>query len=98
MPTRAVRRILPGVVLLHPVAFVALAILVLNDQWWKAAWPGTLTGKASDAAGLVLAPLVFVAAIELLRSRGAAPFVPSGPLIVGGALAVGAGFIANKSL
>ncbi len=51
--------------LLHPVALIALAVLVLNDQVLKAAWPGFVTGKLSDIAGLIVAPLALQAAWEL---------------------------------
>jgi len=40
----------------HPVTVVALLVLVVNDHVLKAAYPGVVTGKLSDAAGLVLAP------------------------------------------
>lgn len=55
--------------LLHPVALVALATLVLNDHVLKAIAPSPLTGILSDVAGMVLFPLVLQAAWELL-SRG----------------------------
>jgi hypothetical protein len=44
--------------MLHPVALAALAVLVLNDHVWKARYPGWLTGKLSDVAGLIVFPLV----------------------------------------
>jgi hypothetical protein len=50
--------------LLHPLSPVALGLLLLNDHVLKAAWPGPLTGKLSDVAGLVVFPLVVVAAWE----------------------------------
>ena len=50
---------------LHPVALIALAVLVLNDQVLKAAWPGFVTGKLSDIAGLIVAPLALQAAWEV---------------------------------
>jgi hypothetical protein len=55
----------PGDGLLHPVALVALATLIINDQLFKAAWPGVVTGKLSDVAGLVVAPLALQAAWEV---------------------------------
>jgi hypothetical protein len=55
----------PGDGLLHPVVLVALAILVANDQVLKAAWPGFVTGKLSDVAGLIIAPLGLQAAWEV---------------------------------
>ncbi len=55
----------PGDGLLHPVVLVALALLFVNDQVLKAAWPGLLTGKLSDLAGLIVAPLTLQAAWEV---------------------------------
>jgi hypothetical protein len=48
---------------------VALAVLVVNDQLLKGAGvlPGWLTGKLSDLAGLIVAPVL---AAVLLRARG----------------------------
>jgi hypothetical protein len=40
----------------HPATVIALLVLVVNDHLLKAALPGLVTGKLSDAAGLVLAP------------------------------------------
>jgi hypothetical protein len=53
----------------HPVTLAALAVLIVNDHWAKARWPGLLTGKLSDFAGLVLMPVVLVATIELVARR-----------------------------
>lgn len=61
-------------VLLHPGALASLVLLLLNDHHLKAAFPGTITGKVSDLAGLVFFPLLLVTALELARwcskSRG----------------------------
>ncbi|WP_156325293.1 hypothetical protein [Nonomuraea sp. SBT364] len=35
---------------------VAALVLLLNDHLLKHAWPGPVTGKLSDVAGLVVAP------------------------------------------
>ncbi len=35
---------------------LALVVLVVNDHMLKAAWPGFVTGKLSDVAGLILFP------------------------------------------
>jgi hypothetical protein len=51
--------------LLHPLALASLLVLVVNDHVLKPMLPGLVTGKLSDVAGLLLAPLVVVAAIEL---------------------------------
>jgi hypothetical protein len=74
----------PGRALLHPLWLGALALLVLNDHVWKAAWPGLVTGKLSDFAGLAVAPGV-LAALLMARSRAA---------VFGAHLAVGAVFAA----
>lgn len=61
----AARRLgpLPVGELLHPAALAALASLVVNDWWAKRACPGWLTGKLSDVAGLIAAPLALSAAL-----------------------------------
>jgi hypothetical protein len=40
------------------VPLAAIALLVLNDHVFKARWPGWITGKLSDVAGLVFFPLL----------------------------------------
>ena len=65
-----------GDAVLHPVALLALGVLILNDHVLKAAFPGLVTGKLSDIAGVVLLPLVLVAGWELLGAalgRGSEP-------------------------
>jgi hypothetical protein len=44
--------------MLHPLTLVSLIVLVLNDHFLKWAHPSWLTGKLSDVAGMVLAPIV----------------------------------------
>jgi len=60
------RGALPAGELLHPVPLLALLLLVANDWWAKssALLPGWLTGKLSDLAGLLAAPLVATAALD----------------------------------
>lgn len=67
-----VRRDRPGAAdaLLHPVALVALGLLLLNDHVLKAAWPGAVTGKLSDLAGLAFFPILLLSAGELVRAFG----------------------------
>lgn len=55
----------PGGALLHPVPLVAIVVLLVNDHVLKAAYPGFVTGKLSDVAGLVFFPLLLVAIAEL---------------------------------
>lgn len=63
------RSIVPADGLLHPLALAALAVWALNDHVLKAAWPGSVTGKLSDVAGLLVFPLVIQAAVEVLCGR-----------------------------
>jgi hypothetical protein len=52
---------------LHPVALAAVALLLLNDWVLKPRFRGSfVTGKLSDIAGLVFAPVVLSAAIGML--------------------------------
>lgn len=64
-------RTTPGALVCHPIAVVAVAILVANDHLLKAAVPGVITGKLSDFAGLIFFPLLLVAAAELVGPRSA---------------------------
>jgi len=87
---------------LHPVALAAVVVLVVNDWVLKpSAAPGWLTGKLSDVAGLVFAPLVVTAVIDLAlfaAARLGARVDPwLGPRRLAAAIALtGAGFAAVK--
>src|SRR3712207_2662164 len=59
--------------LAHPGAVLALVVLVVNDHVLKDAWPGWVTGKLSDVAGLVVAPLLLAVVLTLLRAPQAVP-------------------------
>ena len=64
----------PADLLLHPIVLAALAVWLVNDQWAKFAYPSAATGKLSDIAGLIVFPLIPVAALALWRQRtGGAP-------------------------
>jgi hypothetical protein len=52
-----------------PIAIAAMALLVVNDHVLKAAYPGVLTGKLSDVAGMIFFPLLLAAACEQLGVR-----------------------------
>jgi hypothetical protein len=61
-----------GEALLHPVALAALVLLLVNDHVLKSAYPGLITGKLSDAAGLTVFPLFLHALVEIgFRVTGA---------------------------
>lgn len=57
----------PGDTLICPPVLAAIAILIANDHYLKWQFPGVITGKVSDVAGLVFFPVLFVAGIEGLR-------------------------------
>ncbi|MEV6715336.1 hypothetical protein AB0M48_25240 [Lentzea sp. NPDC051208] len=52
----------------HPLTVGATAVLLLNDHVFKQAWPGLVTGKLSDVAGLVVAPAVLGLLSGLFRA------------------------------
>ncbi|MEU4336567.1 hypothetical protein AB0F59_18370 [Micromonospora lupini] len=78
--------------LCHPSTLLALVVLVVNDHVWKAAFPGPVTGKLSDVAGLVLAPPLVAVLLTLL-----APRLPARVAAPVGLVVVGAGFAVVKS-
>jgi hypothetical protein len=74
--------------LAHPLAVASLVLLALNDHVLKQAWPGFVTGKLSDVAGLVVAPLVLAVPLAALGVRRCD---------VTAVLLTGAGFVAVKT-
>ena len=58
--------------LLSPELLAGVAVLALNDRILKRAFPGLVTGKLSDAAGLLFLPLFIAALVSLLE-----PAIPS---------------------
>lgn len=52
----------------HPVPLAAVALLILNDRYLKAAYPSVVTGKLSDVAGLFFFPLFLCALVCLLAN------------------------------
>ena len=57
----------PGAGILHPVAWLSLILLVLNDDYFKGRFHNAITGKLSDVAGVVFMPLLVVALAESFR-------------------------------
>lgn len=83
--------------LLHPVPLAAIALLVLNDHVLKgSAAPGWLTGKLSDAAGMVFFPLFLQAGVEWLRARLGQPWGPHRRVLIGAAVATAGVFSATQ--
>src|SRR5215212_7688267 len=87
---------LAGDGLLHPVVLGAIGLLLVNDQILKTRWPGLVTGKVSDFAGLVFAPILVIAATELLASGAARWRGPSRRAVIVATFVVGLGFAAVK--
>lgn len=57
--------------LVHPLWLGAFGVLLLNDYVLKASLDAPLlTGKLSDVAGLIVAPVVLAAILRVRRSRG----------------------------
>lgn len=75
----------------HPVTVGATAVLLANDRVGKTAWPGPVTGKLSDVAGLVLFPALLALLVSVLVPR-----LPARVVCVGALAATGAGFALAK--
>jgi hypothetical protein len=54
--------------MLRPLPIACLAMLLVNDDWLKSRYPGVITGKLSDVAGLALLTFV-VAALADVTAR-----------------------------
>lgn len=78
--TRA--NVVAGDGLLHPIALVAIALLVINDHALKSLWPGAVSGKLSDFAGLAFFPLLLQAFVEVATSFVGRPVVASRTLLI----------------
>lgn len=61
----------PARALTHPLWWFCLATLALNDHVLKhSAWAGWVTGKLSDVAGLIVAPVLLAAVLNVRSPRG----------------------------
>ncbi len=87
-----------GDALLHPLAVGALCLLVLNDHFLKAAWPGLVTGKLSDVAGLAFFPILLVSGFELALRAIRRWHGPDVRVLVLAVLVSTAGFVVIKTL
>jgi hypothetical protein len=56
---------------MHPLMLACLALWVLNDHFFKAAYSGLVTGKLSDVVSLAVFPLLPVVAMKLVGTTGA---------------------------
>jgi hypothetical protein len=83
---------------MHPVALLALAVMIINDWVLKPRLgPSALTGKLSDIGGLIAAPVLLTALIGLVLrvARAADPYLTQRRLVLAIA-ATGAVFAAIK--
>lgn len=95
--TPARRAVTPGDGVLHPIVLAALVVLILNDQALKSAWPGPVTGKLSDVAGLIVAPLAVQAGAEVGLAAAGRWEGPSRRVLLLAIALVGVGFVAIQS-
>ena len=87
---------LAGSALLRPFVGSSIVVLIVNDHLLKQRWPGLVTGKLSDVAGLVFFPVLLVALWEgghlVGRRRDGRPANAGRGVMVGAALLTGLGF------
>ena len=55
--------------LAHPLTIAAVLTMLVNDQLFKALWPGWWTGKLSDVAWAVFAPFIIAVLVAVLVPR-----------------------------
>jgi hypothetical protein len=77
--------------LAHPVSLGGLLLLLLNDHFFKQLWPGFVTGKLSDLAGMLMFPPLLTTLLAL-----ALPRVQPKTLAVVALCMTGCGFSALK--
>lgn len=52
--------------IIDPRFLVALVALVVNDHWAKETFPGLITGKLSDFAGMIVLPVLLASVVALV--------------------------------
>jgi hypothetical protein len=82
----------PGDGILHPVTIGAMALLILNDHVLKEAFPGVVTGKLSDVAGLAFFPTLLVGLMEVVSRKSLPP-----PFVWASVVATGVVFALTKT-
>jgi hypothetical protein len=95
-PERGGSRAVAGERLLRPLIIASVCVLVVNDHWLKAAYPGVVTGKLSDIAGLVFFPSFLQALWEMLCAGRGKAFEHSRRLLYGCSVLSVAGFVFVK--
>jgi hypothetical protein len=97
LESRAGRPPLAGSAIVHPLALVAVGLLLLNDHYLKHAFPGALTGKLSDVAGLAFFPLLVIAGWEVALDLVGRFVRPSRVALVAALVATGLVFVWVKT-
>jgi hypothetical protein len=88
----------PGDAILHPLALASIALLIANDHVLKSLWPGTVTGKLSDVAGLIFFPLLLVALWEARSRLRGARWRPDQRRLVIAIVLTGVAFVVVKTV
>lgn len=84
--------------LLHPITLAAIGLLLLNDHVLKSAWPGPITGKLSDLAGLAFFPILLLSGGELVLALGGRWRGPTVRALAMAVIVSTAGFILIKTV
>lgn len=84
--------------MLHIVPIAAIVLLLVNDHVLKSAYPGWVTGKLSDVAGLVFFPLFLQAACEVVLDASRRWRGPSLGLLLVSAVATGFAFAGAETI
>ncbi len=53
----------------HPLSWISIGLLLLNDHLLKALFPGVITGKLSDFGGLFFFPFLVALGLAMVMSR-----------------------------
>ncbi|MDH2425639.1 hypothetical protein [Sphaerisporangium sp. TRM90804] len=79
----------------HPATVTAVMVLLLNDHFLKHLWPGVVTGKLSDVAGMLVAPPLLALPVSVFGFARRQPCADR--LAVASLLLTGSGFALVKA-
>jgi hypothetical protein len=75
--------------LVHPLPLLAVVVLLFNDHWLKQHYPGWLSGKLSDFAGMIFFPLLLQGLWEVGAQLLRRPWQPSRRVLLVSIVATG---------
>lgn len=81
-----------------PRVALAVGVLIVNDHLLKRAWPGLVTGKLSDLAGLIIAPLLVLVGARALADCAGRRSLPLRKAALDAAILTAIAFAAVKTL